>query len=81
VLEETVGQSGFAHSGIFERDYLQQLLTEHVSGSRDHNFRLWMILNLEVWRQLFVEGQDVEHTVDWIRTLQGARNGQPQMAV
>jgi hypothetical protein len=33
------------------------LLDEHVSGQTDHNYRLWLLLNLEMWYRMFVENQ------------------------
>jgi hypothetical protein len=36
-----------------------------VSGRMDHNYRLWLLLNLELWHRLFVGGQ----TQDELRGL------------
>jgi asparagine synthase (glutamine-hydrolysing) len=34
------------------------MLDEHRSGKVDHHVRLWMLLNLELWHQIFIEQKD-----------------------
>jgi asparagine synthase (glutamine-hydrolysing) len=55
--------------GIFERSYLQQLLAEHLSGRVDHNYRLWILINLEFWYRLYFEGETVESLQQWAERL------------
>jgi asparagine synthase (glutamine-hydrolysing) len=45
----------------FKEDALRQLISEHQSGARDHSHRLWTLLTLEVWHQVFIDGA-IEHT-------------------
>jgi asparagine synthase (glutamine-hydrolysing) len=45
--------------GIFEAGYVRRLVEEHLSGRRDHNYRLWLLINLEVWYQMSFEGRSV----------------------
>jgi asparagine synthase (glutamine-hydrolysing) len=40
---------------IFRRDYVQQLLDEHVSGRHNHHSRLWALLMLELWFRMWVD--------------------------
>jgi asparagine synthase (glutamine-hydrolysing) len=42
--------------GYFKKDAIQQLLDEHISGRVDHGYRLWILLNLELWHQMFIDG-------------------------
>ncbi|MDH5174004.1 MAG: asparagine synthase (glutamine-hydrolyzing) [Elusimicrobiota bacterium] len=42
--------------GYFEKETVQQLLEEHISGKVDHGYRLWILLNLELWHQMFIDG-------------------------
>lgn len=45
--------------GIFRKDYVAQLLDEHVSGRTSHHSRLWALLMLELWFRMWVD-QPVE---------------------
>jgi asparagine synthase (glutamine-hydrolysing) len=40
--------------GIFHKDYVQRLLDEHVGG-RNHQYRLWALLMLELWFRMWVD--------------------------
>ena len=31
------------------------MIEEHLSGKVDHNFRLWILLNLELWYRMYFE--------------------------
>ena len=37
-----------------KRTSIEQLVTEHVQGKRDHHKKLWILLNLELWRDAFI---------------------------
>ncbi len=53
-------QSRFVELGIFEKNYIDNLLAEHISGKVDHNYRIWVLLNLEYWYRMYFEGETVE---------------------
>ena len=40
---------------IFRKDYVKQLLDEHVSGQNTHHTRLWALLMLELWFRMWVD--------------------------
>ncbi len=40
---------------IFRKDYVQQLLNEHLSGENNHQSRLWALLMLELWFRMWVD--------------------------
>jgi len=71
-LERLFRQSRFVELGLFEKKYVQTLLDEHLSGRVDHNFRLWILLNLEIWYRLYFEGGTVESLREFIDSLMGA---------
>ncbi len=48
--------SHFVANGIFEAAFVERLVNEHQEGRADHNFRLWILLNLEIWHRLYFEG-------------------------
>jgi asparagine synthase (glutamine-hydrolysing) len=40
---------------IFRKDYVKQLLDEHMSGVTSHHTRLWALLMLELWFRMWVD--------------------------
>lgn len=42
--------------GYFSKEYVLKLLDDHVSGAYDHSYRIWALLFLELWHQMFVDG-------------------------
>ena len=40
-----------------KRESIEQLVAEHVQGKRDHHKKLWILLNLELWRDAFITAQ------------------------
>ncbi|MEM9058227.1 MAG: asparagine synthase-related protein, partial [Pseudomonadota bacterium] len=63
-----LSESRFVERGIFDAAYVARLLDEHVSGRVDHNYRLWILLNLELWHRLYFDGC----SVDELRAMSGA---------
>jgi asparagine synthase (glutamine-hydrolysing) len=47
-------ESTLVDEGYFDPQGLLDLLDEHVNGQFDHNYRLWLLLNLELWYRLFI---------------------------
>ncbi len=43
----------------------------HVSGEVDHNYRLWLLLNLEVWQRLFIDGFERDELLGWLSDKRG----------
>ena len=43
--------------GLFRREALERLFAEHRTRHRDHNERIWRLLNLELWFRVFLEGE------------------------
>ena len=41
--------------GYFQTKYLKLIIDEHISGRYDHGYRLWALLNLELWQQMFID--------------------------
>ena len=58
-MENLFRESRFVDLGIFEPSTVHGLLDEHLSGKADHNFRLWILLNLEIWYRLYFEHETV----------------------
>jgi asparagine synthase (glutamine-hydrolysing) len=57
-LRNLFAESRFIALGLFNQAYIDQLLTQHLSGKADHNFRLWILVNLELWYRIYYEDQN-----------------------
>ncbi|MDQ2691182.1 MAG: asparagine synthase (glutamine-hydrolyzing) [Chloroflexota bacterium] len=58
VVSQTLENSYFVKEGWFKKESIQQLLNEHRTNRYDHHVRLWMLLNLELWHQLYIENTE-----------------------
>jgi asparagine synthase (glutamine-hydrolysing) len=56
VLNHLIENSALVAAGIFRREAMQQLMSEHLANQVDHHARLWMLLNLELWYRIYVLG-------------------------
>jgi asparagine synthase (glutamine-hydrolysing) len=56
LISQTLENSCFVKEGWFRKETVKKLLAEHRSNRKDHHVRLWMLLNLELWHQLYIEG-------------------------
>ena len=45
--------------GYFAVGFVKKMLDEHVSGKVDHGYRIWALLNLELWHRMFIDSADV----------------------
>ncbi len=46
--------------GLFNPDCIMRLAEEHRSGRRLHTDRLWLLMNMELWQRLFIDGEERE---------------------
>jgi asparagine synthase (glutamine-hydrolysing) len=58
VVEEYVLSERAAERGIFEREYVRELVARHEAGE-EHAERLWMLVNFEIWQRSFFDGEAV----------------------
>ena len=62
----------FVQAGIFRRESVLQLLEDHKQNRIDHHVRLWMLLNLTIWYELYINQKNVEAVkADMMRYMQG----------
>ncbi len=59
-------QSALVEDGLFNRAYMLRILEEHRARRIDHNWRIWMLLNIEVWYRIYIRGTTVADTQEWI---------------
>jgi asparagine synthase (glutamine-hydrolysing) len=44
---------------LFVPSQVRRLAEEHRSGAARHADRLWLLVNLEIWQRIFVDGEEV----------------------
>ncbi|MGB9178651.1 MAG: asparagine synthase (glutamine-hydrolyzing) [Pyrinomonadaceae bacterium] len=59
VVDEYVLGERAASRGLFEREFVQKLVAEHQSGARNHEGRLWSLVNFEMWMRRFMDGEEI----------------------
>jgi len=52
-FEEHVLSPRSIRRGYFREEGLRHLLEEHTTGARDHSYRLWALLMLELWHEQY----------------------------
>ena len=71
MIRACVADSRLVAAGIFRRAAMDRLVEEHLQGRIDHNFRLWLLFQTELWYRHVIEGASVpalEETVDGWQT-------------
>ena len=80
-LREVVDRSCFVETGVFENRYVRDMIEEHIQGKRDHSFRIWVFLNLEVWYRIFIARQSLDSLLEWIdRSVSSSDSNQARVA-
>jgi asparagine synthase (glutamine-hydrolysing) len=49
-----------ADRGLFDRPFVRNIIQEHRQGHHDYGYIIWLLINLEHWIRVFVEGEDVD---------------------
>lgn len=60
VLDEYVLNSRALDRKLFMPDTLRRIVDEHVTGTRSHADRLWLLINLELWLRMAIDGEEPE---------------------
>ena len=72
LAEQRLKRSRLVEAGTFNEASITRILHEHTSGRVDHSYRLWLLLNLEIWYELYIEGGDVETIEESVRAVAGS---------
>jgi asparagine synthase (glutamine-hydrolysing) len=72
LLRRSIDESRLAEAGVFRADEMMRLAHEHWSGANDHNYRLWMLFNLEMFWRHFIDGVSVDQLQEWIGSSMSA---------
>ncbi len=60
--------SYFVKQGLFKKESVLRLLEDHRNSRVDNHVRIWMLLNLEIWHQMYIEQNDVESVEERMRS-------------
>jgi asparagine synthase (glutamine-hydrolysing) len=60
VIDEYVLSDRAQSRGIFERDFVRNLVNRHQRGGEDHAERLWSLVNFEMWMRQHCDGEGVD---------------------
>ncbi|HUK35721.1 MAG TPA: asparagine synthase (glutamine-hydrolyzing) [Vicinamibacterales bacterium] len=55
LFADTLLSSRALKRGYFDPTFIRRVVHEHVSGTRDHAFRLWQLVVLERWHRQYVD--------------------------
>lgn len=58
VIEEFVTSERALNRGIFNADFVRELVRRHDAGE-NHSLRLWFLVNFEIWQRQVLEGENV----------------------
>lgn len=62
IVEEYVLGRRAAERGIFNADFVRELVSRHYAGE-NHDERLWFLVNFEIWQRRFFDGETVIETM------------------
>jgi asparagine synthase (glutamine-hydrolysing) len=60
VIEEFVLSPRTLHRNLFHPSTLRTMAREHQAGAADHGSRLWLLVNLEIWQRIFLDGEGLQ---------------------
>ncbi|MBK6797813.1 MAG: asparagine synthase (glutamine-hydrolyzing) [Acidobacteria bacterium] len=63
VIDEYVLSERALERGIFNREYVRDLVARHAAGE-NHAERLWMLVNFEIWQRHFFDGEPLRTRID-----------------
>ncbi len=66
LIRRTVEESRLVEAGVFRREEMRRLCEEHIGGKIDHNFRLWMLFNIELWYRHYIDRTPVAELEAWV---------------
>ena len=64
-LQRVFADSSLIEDGILDKTYVLRLLDEHRRRRVDHSWKIWMLLNLEVWYRMTIRGGSLNEVQEW----------------
>jgi asparagine synthase (glutamine-hydrolysing) len=56
MVDDLLSESRVRRRGLFRAEEVRRYIDEHRSGAEDWSMQIWQLLTLEIWMQLFVDG-------------------------
>jgi asparagine synthase (glutamine-hydrolysing) len=79
LLDDYVLSPRALERGIFDADFVRNLVARHRSGE-NHDERLWTLLNFEIWQRRFMDGEETGRKPDDIAQSVEALTGSQGVA-
>lgn len=55
ILTDYLSAARLRQEGLFDGNYVNGLVTAHLSGKENHRYRLWSLLMWEMWRERWIQ--------------------------
>jgi len=72
IVDEFVTSPRAAGRTLFDPDFVRRMAEEHRMGRAPHGTRLWLLINLEIWQRIFLDGEDAESIMSSFQRRQAA---------
>ncbi|MGA7792915.1 MAG: asparagine synthase (glutamine-hydrolyzing) [Candidatus Acidiferrales bacterium] len=75
LISALLSRSAVERRGIFRPDAISKLLQDHFTGRRDNGVKIWGLLMLEVWHQMYIDqrlGEPILELLPGIVTVVGS---------
>ena len=56
LLQDALAPTRLRQQGLFQPEYVQALIQEHMGGVRDHAHKLWQLLIFQLWAERYLSG-------------------------
>ena len=71
-IRNLFAESRFIDQGIFDAAHVHGIIDEHMAGGANHDYRLWILINLEFWYRLYFENESVDSLLELTDRLSSA---------
>ncbi len=61
LFADTLRSQASLQRGYFDPAFVRRILDEHLSGRRDHSFRLWQLVVFDRWHERYVQRRTGNH--------------------
>lgn len=56
LIVETLSEANIKRLGLFNYEFVKNLMSDYFSGKCDNSLKLWALLNFTLWYDIFIEG-------------------------